>query len=105
MKTILFMGDSRERIRDFPVAARYAIGRELFRVQQGLDPLDWKPMKEVGAGARSVRAYWWTVSRVLRYQHWQRLVCTACLPEKDAEGKLERYCFGAGTLQTNWRMK
>ena len=51
------MGDSRERIRDFPVAARYALGRQLLRVQQGLEPQDWKPMKTVGAGVREVRVH------------------------------------------------
>jgi phage-related protein len=55
MKTIIFMGDSIECIRDFPDMVRHAMGRQLLRVQQGLDPLDWKPMKTVGAGVREVR--------------------------------------------------
>ncbi|MCL2830874.1 MAG: type II toxin-antitoxin system RelE/ParE family toxin [Betaproteobacteria bacterium] len=54
MKTIVFMGDSRDRLRDFPENARYEIGKQLLRVQEGLDPLDWKPMKTVGAGVREV---------------------------------------------------
>ena len=57
MQTIIFMGDSRERIRDFPDTARYAMGKELLRVQQGLDPLNWKPMKTVGPGVREVRVH------------------------------------------------
>jgi len=55
MKTIIFMGDSRERIRDFPEAVRFETGRQLLRVQNGFEPLDWKPMKTVGAGVREVR--------------------------------------------------
>ena len=51
------MGDSRERIRDFPDAARYEAGCQLLRVQNGLDPLDWKPIKTVGAGVREVRIH------------------------------------------------
>jgi len=57
MQTIIFMGDSRECIRDFPEAARCTMGRQLLRVQQGLDPLDWKPVKTVGAGVREVRVH------------------------------------------------
>ncbi|MDR0478306.1 MAG: type II toxin-antitoxin system RelE/ParE family toxin [Burkholderiaceae bacterium] len=57
MQTIIFMGDSRERMREFPDAARYAMGRQLLRVQQGLDPQDWKPIKTVGAGVREVRVH------------------------------------------------
>jgi phage-related protein len=57
MTTIVFMGDSRERIRSFPEIARHALGRQLLRVQQGLDPQDWKPIKTVGAGVREVRIH------------------------------------------------
>ena len=51
------MGDSRERIRDFAEDARRAMGKELLRVQRGLDPRDWKPMKAVGKGVREVRVH------------------------------------------------
>jgi len=57
MKTIIFMGDSRERLRDFPESARYEAGCQLLRVQNGADPLDWKPMKAVGPGVREIRVY------------------------------------------------
>ncbi|MCL1826299.1 MAG: type II toxin-antitoxin system RelE/ParE family toxin [Betaproteobacteria bacterium] len=57
MKTVIFMGDSRECIRDFPEGARYETGRQLLRVQKGLDPLDWKPMRTVGVGVREVRVH------------------------------------------------
>ena len=45
MRTLIFMGDSREQPQAFPEDARRAMGRQLLRVQSGLDPLDWKPMK------------------------------------------------------------
>jgi phage-related protein len=57
MKTIIFMGDSRECIREFPEIARQSIGRQLLRIQHGLDPQDWKPIKAVGAGVREVRIH------------------------------------------------
>jgi len=30
-------------------------GHPLYRVQRGLDPTDWKPMKSVGQGVREIR--------------------------------------------------
>jgi phage-related protein len=54
-KPIVFLGDSLSRLRDFPDAARQDMGRELARVQEGRDPLDWKPMPTVGRGVREIR--------------------------------------------------
>lgn len=55
MKDIVFLGDSLERIREFPGNARRRAGLELRRVQHGLEPLDWKSMKSVGPGVREIR--------------------------------------------------
>lgn len=42
-------------MRDFPVSARRAAGYQLDRVQRGLEPDDWKPMKAVGPSVRELR--------------------------------------------------
>jgi phage-related protein len=55
MKSVIFLGDSLERIRDFPERARQQAGFELRRVQQGLKPSDWKPMRGVGTAVREIR--------------------------------------------------
>ena len=55
MKRITFLGDSLERLRDFPEGARSAAGFQLREVQKGADPDDWKPMKTVGSGVREIR--------------------------------------------------
>jgi len=55
MKEITFLGDTRDRLRDFPDEARLRAGFELREVQKGNDPSDWKPMKTVGAGVREIR--------------------------------------------------
>ncbi|MDE2386038.1 MAG: type II toxin-antitoxin system RelE/ParE family toxin [Alphaproteobacteria bacterium] len=55
MKPIVFLGDSRKRLKDFPDAARIDAGRALERVQRGLEPYDWKPMKGIGRGVREIR--------------------------------------------------
>lgn len=55
MKALYFVGTAREDLRTFPADARFEAGVDLRRVQSGLDPRDWKPMKIVGAGVREIR--------------------------------------------------
>jgi phage-related protein len=54
-KPVTFHGDSLDRLRDFPEDARREAGHELYQVQKGLDPSDWKPMPTIGAGVREIR--------------------------------------------------
>jgi phage-related protein len=54
-KAVTFHGDSLDRLRDFPDDARREAGHELYQVQMGRDPNDWKPMPTIGAGAREIR--------------------------------------------------
>jgi phage-related protein len=39
----------------FPPVARRKAGFQLFQVQEGDDPEDWKPMTDVGPGVREIR--------------------------------------------------
>ncbi len=55
MKPIEFVGTSLDDLRGFPVGARRECGYQLDRVQQGFDPVDFKPMPTVGNGVREVR--------------------------------------------------
>jgi phage-related protein len=55
MKPVCFVGDSLDAIRSFPDGARREAGFQIERVQRGLDPDDWKPMKTVGPGVREIR--------------------------------------------------
>jgi|SRR6185503_10351766 len=55
MKPIEFLGDSLERLRALPKAARQRTGFQLDRLQRGLDPSDWKPLNVVGPGVRELR--------------------------------------------------
>jgi phage-related protein len=50
MKPVTFLGDSLGTVRAFPVGARREAGFQIERIQRGLDPDDWKPMKTVGPG-------------------------------------------------------
>ncbi len=42
-------------MRGFPEDARREVGIQLDRLQRGIDPDDWKPMKTVGPGVREIR--------------------------------------------------
>jgi phage-related protein len=55
MKLLSFFGSSRDDYMDFPAAIRNKAGFQLDRVQRGLDPEDWKPMKTIGPGVKEVR--------------------------------------------------
>jgi phage-related protein len=55
MKDVVFLGDSRDRLRAFPDRARHQAGMELRRMQLGVEPSDWKPMKGVGTAVRELR--------------------------------------------------
>lgn len=54
-KPIAWIGDSRDAIRGFPNVARQRTGRELARVQEGLEPTDSKPMPSIGLGVSEIR--------------------------------------------------
>src|ERR1700733_13746991 len=55
MKLLTFVGTALADLKDFPEDARREAGYQLNRVQNGLDPKDWKPMPSVGPGVREVR--------------------------------------------------
>ena len=55
MKPVHFVGTSREDLRELPEDARETAGHQLFKVQQGKEPDDWKPMPTVGPGVNEIR--------------------------------------------------
>ncbi len=55
MKPITFLGNALEELRAFPQSARRAAGMQLDKVQRGLAPDNWKPMKTVGPGVCEIR--------------------------------------------------
>lgn len=56
-KPLLWVGSSRGDLRAFPTDARRIAGFQLRRVQQGLEPNDWKPMPSIGAGVQEIRIH------------------------------------------------
>ena len=55
IKPLECLGSAREDLRAFPAAARSRAGYELYLVQQGLEPRNWKPLPSVGPGVREIR--------------------------------------------------
>ncbi|HZK36388.1 MAG TPA: type II toxin-antitoxin system RelE/ParE family toxin [Aeromicrobium sp.] len=50
-----FVGDSLRELRGFPEGSRRKMGYQIDRVQNGFDPIDWKPMPAIGSGVREIR--------------------------------------------------
>jgi len=65
MKTLRFIGSSQDDLAAFPEPAKRSAGFELWQVQLGLIPSDFKPMPTVGAGAYEVRVKIGTQWRVI----------------------------------------
>ena len=55
MKTVKFLGSALDDLRAFPPAAKWQAGHELYLVQIGQEPEDWKPMNTVGKGVKEIR--------------------------------------------------
>jgi phage-related protein len=56
-KPIQWLGDSRDRLRRFPQAARREIGYQLSLIQAGRSAIDWKPIPLVGPGVIEIRVH------------------------------------------------
>jgi putative addiction module killer protein len=64
MKSLIWLADTLELVRDFPSEAKAEVGHQLHRVQQGLEPTDWKPMSSIGLGVKEIRVNIGTTHRV-----------------------------------------
>ncbi|MGA3028746.1 MAG: type II toxin-antitoxin system RelE/ParE family toxin [Bryobacteraceae bacterium] len=56
-KPIQWLGDSRDRLRRFPQAARREVGYQLSLIQAGRSASDWKPIPVVGPGVIEIRVH------------------------------------------------
>lgn len=87
MKDIIFLGGSKDDLRAFPDDARRACGIELYQLQLGLEPSDWKPIAIIGPGVREIR---------IRAGGAFRVIYLASRPE----GVYVLHCFQKKTQQT-----
>lgn len=56
-KALGWLGSSLEDVKDFPADARRSAGYQLRRLQEGLEPNDWKAMPGVGPGVQEIRLH------------------------------------------------
>lgn len=87
MKALKFMGDSQTALANFPLNAKREAGFELWQVQLGLMPSDFKPMPTVGAGAYEIR---------VKTQGQWRVIYVA----KHADAVYVLHCFHKTTPKT-----
>ena len=73
MKGIEFMGLTLKVVRSFPTLVKREAGHQLDRVQHGLEPTDWKPMKSVGRGVCEIR---------IQFEGQYRVIYVASFPKK-----------------------
>ena len=64
-KPLIWLGSTLGTVRRFPASARRQVGYELYLVQQGLEPSDWKTLPLVGSGVREIRIHVGAEYRVL----------------------------------------
>lgn len=55
LKPVTFLGSSQADLRAFPDDACSEAGYQIERVQQGMEPKDWKPMAIIGPGVKEIR--------------------------------------------------
>jgi len=54
-KPIYWIGSSYKDLLNFPSEAKQDAGYQLHRIQNGLNPEDWKPFQAIGAGVKEIR--------------------------------------------------
>jgi phage-related protein len=54
-KSILWVGSSYKDLLSFPLEAKRDAGYQLHRIQNGLNPEDWKSFQTIGAGVKEIR--------------------------------------------------
>lgn len=99
MKPLKFVGSSLDDLSTFPAEVRRAAGHELWQVQQGLQPSDFKPMTSVGPGCYEIRIQLSGQWRVLYVAKFAEAVYvlhafakkTQATPQSDRELARRRY--------------
>lgn len=56
-KSLVFLGNTLDRLRSFPKGVRADVGKQLEKVQKGGRPEDWKPMPSIGRGVEECRTW------------------------------------------------
>jgi phage-related protein len=57
MKPIEWLGNTIKLIRSYPPEIRQEIGYNLDKIQRGIEPSDWKPMRGIAPGVKEIRIH------------------------------------------------
>jgi len=90
LKPLAWSGSALDDLKAFPDDARQRAGFELYRLQQGLEPTDWKPMSAVGAGVREIRIQTGRAFRVLYVAKFAEAVYVLHAFEKKSQRTAKR---------------
>ncbi len=82
MKELDWVGSTKERLRRFPKEVRREGGRQLRRVQRGMQPEDWRPMPNVGLGVIEIRLHEPHEHRIIYPAIFQKLFMCSMLLRK-----------------------
>jgi len=93
VKPVIWLGDSRACVKDFPEEGRHEAGYELEKIQDGREPSDWKPMPSVGLGVKEVRVWTGDAFRLIYLAKFAEAVYVLHAfqkkSEKTAQGDIE----------------
>ena len=81
----MWLGSSLEDLTGFPENARRSAGYQLRRLQEGLEPNDWKGMPGVGPGVQEIRLRATTEHRVFYVARFAEAVYVLHAFEKKAQ--------------------
>jgi phage-related protein len=73
-KPLVWVGSAKADLVSFPDEARREAGHDLWLVQQGASPRDWRPMPDVGAGVVEIRIHAGTEHRVFYVAKFEEAV-------------------------------
>ncbi len=99
MKERIWLGSARRRVQEFPEEARRQAGYELWLVQLGDNPLDWRPMQSIGPGAIEIRLHKPHEHRVIYVARYAEGVYVLNAFEKKTQGTPQREI---GTARKNY---
>jgi phage-related protein len=85
LKALTWLGSSRSDVKRFPADARQRAGYELFLLQSGLQPSDWKAMSSIGAGVQEIRVHTELEHRILYVAKFEEAVYVLHAFEKKSQ--------------------
>ena len=90
VKALVWLGSSLSGVRSFPKLARGEAGYQLYKVQNGIEPSDWKAMATVDSGIQEIRIHVRNEYRVIYVWQSSRKPSMCCMPSKKDTEKDEK---------------